>query len=91
MFTEDLDAFMDVDEHADHFVIQKNGKVFSGILNNEYVETNDISGTEPVITCKTIDVSGLERGDIIEKGKDLYTFILERADGTGVSELVLNK
>lgn len=90
MFTENLDVFFNIDEHADQFVIQKNGEVFRGVIDEDYVETLDTASYQPVITCKTKDVEQLERGDIIEHGKKLYKYIYEQKDRTGVSELILN-
>lgn len=89
MFDEDLDAFFEDDEHGDMFIIQKNGETFNGIFDNEYVSPGDISGSEPVIVCKTEDVENLQRNDVLERGSDLYTFILQEPDGTGVSRVIL--
>lgn len=90
MFSEDLDAFLDVDEHADYFVIQRSGKVIRGIIDREYVETAGMASYEPVITCKTSDVDYLKRNDLIEYGKSVFKFIYSQPDGTGMSRLVLN-
>lgn len=90
MFNEDLDAFLNVDEHGDHFVIQRSGKVIRGIIDRDYVETNGIAAYEPVITCKTSDVKYFERGDHIEYGKSIFKYVYSQPDGTGMSRLILN-
>lgn len=71
------------------FTIQKTGRNYFGIFDKEYVDTDQISGFSPVITCMTEDAAGLNRGDLIKYGSGLYVFILEEADGTGVSRLIL--
>lgn len=91
MFNEDLSVFFDHEEHGDQFVIQKSGLIFNGQFENEYIDTNDISGSAPVITCATKDAECLSRGDIIERGEELYKFIYAEPDGTGVSRLILEK
>ncbi len=89
MLEEDLDIFFNEDEHATQFVIQKSGEIFSGILDKDYVDTGDISGFAPVITCASSDLTGLARNDLIEHGGTIYRFILEEPDGTGVSRAIL--
>ncbi len=89
MFEEDLSAFFDKDGLGDQFVIQKNGLIIEGIIENEYVEINEMSGQNPVLTCASADLVSLERGDVIEFGSKQYRFILEEPDGTGVSRAIL--
>lgn len=74
---------------GDTLTIQKSGKIIYGLLERDYVESNDISGFGPVVTCLSEDVKGLSRGDLIKHGTDKYKFILEEPDGTGVSRLIL--
>lgn len=89
MFSEDLTPFFDDEFAGDQLVIQKTGAIFNGIFDRDYIDTNEIQGFAPVITCATVDASGLQRGDVIERGKELYKFIYEEPDGTGVSRLIL--
>ena len=89
-----MDIFEDLktvpfDALGEPFIIQKNNAIFSGIFEKEYVDTNEISGFKPVITCATEDAQLLSRGDIIERGNELYTFILQEPDGTGISRVIL--
>lgn len=86
---EELDHFFSIAEHADEFVITKNGQIFKGILDKEYVETNEIQGYQPLIICKTDDLNELSRGDKIERGKEVYTYILQEVDGTGLSRVIM--
>lgn len=74
---------------GDPVVIQKNGYVFHGLLEKDYVETGDISGFSPVLTCLSSDSESLVRNDLLEIEQKLYLFILEEPDGTGVSRLIL--
>lgn len=91
MFEEDLSAFLNVEEHADEIVVRKNNRIINGIIDKEYIETNDMQGYNPVLTCKTLDLSSLTRGDIIERGKEIYTFIYQEPDGTGMSRVILEE
>lgn len=74
---------------GESLIIQRTGEIFSGVFGKDYIDTNDISGFAPVITCSTADAKNLRRDDIIERGKELYKFIYEEPDGTGVSRLIL--
>lgn len=91
MFKEDLSAFFNPDELGDQFIILKNGQTFSGLLENDFIDTNQIQGYAPVVTCATADAETLARDDELEHfetGKK-YKFILQEPDGTGVSRLIL--
>lgn len=90
MFDEDLTAFLNTDEHANEIVLQSSGKIISGIIDKEYVETNEMQSYQPVLTCRTEDINTLSRGDLLEDGKTIYKFIYQEADGTGISKAVLN-
>lgn len=89
MFNEDLTPFFDPAFGGDQLIIQKNGRVFNGVFERDFVDTNEIQGFAPVITCPTADATGLQRGDVIERGKERYRFVYEEPDGTGVSRLIL--
>lgn len=93
MFTEDLTAFFDPDELGEQFIILKNGETLNGVLENDYIETNEIQGYAPVITCATADAVTLARNDELEhfETREKYKFILGQPDGTGVSRLILEK
>ena len=89
MFEEDLSVFFDPDATGDQLIHQRLGRIFNGVLDRDYIESNDISGFAPVITCATADSEGFERGDVIERGAERYRYIYAEPDGTGVSRLIL--
>jgi len=66
----------------------------TGILDNEFVET--LSGTrvgvesqQPMLTCRTSDISGAEHGNSITVDGTSYTVRGIHPDGTGFSVLML--
>lgn len=62
MFSEDLDAFLDEDEHAIAATLQ--GGAAGGVMvlfDSAYQEQLDIAGTNPTATCKA---SAVVAGDI---------------------------
>lgn len=70
-------------------VIQRTGSIIDGVFSKEYVDTNDVSGYAPTIRCESEAALNLKRDDIIERGSELYKFILEQPDGEGFSLLIL--
>jgi len=91
MFEEDLTLFFEKDELADEIVIRKSGEIIVGMIENDYVDIDSISGSNPVLVCATSDLYGLRRGDIIEHGSIAYVFIKDEPDGTGVSRAILEQ
>jgi len=89
MFKEDFTAFFNTEEHADHIIVQRSGEIIHGIIEKEYIETNDISGYKPVLICQSKELENVKRGDVLELGKTLYRFINGEPDGTGVSQSML--
>lgn len=89
MFEEDFTAFFNTEEHADHIIVQRSGEIIHGIIEKEYIETNDISGYKPVLICQSKELENVKRGDILELGKTLYRFINSEPDGTGVNQSML--
>jgi|DEB0MinimDraft_6_1074348.scaffolds.fasta_scaffold100220_2 hypothetical protein len=88
-FKEDFTAFLNTDEHASQIVLQGRGDIINGILEREYIESNEISGYRPIITATTKDLECLNRGDIVEVDGVLYRYIYQEPDGTGMSQAVL--
>lgn len=89
---EDLDDFLDTDEFAVQVVAGVHS--FSGIFNDPFrsVDFGDYSAetTSPTLTCKSIDVAGLKRGDtLIIDGAGYDLLSGPQGDGTGISVIEL--
>lgn len=91
MFDEDFSVFFNPDELSDQFVLRKDGRVIDGILDREYIDTNDVSGYAPILVCRTDQLYNIKREDIIEHLDDVYRFIKQEPDGTGVSRVILEQ
>ena len=65
---------------------------FPGILDNEYVDTFDATGTVPVFICDSsyITLNNITRGTSITINSTVYTVRNIKPDGTGMSVLVLS-
>jgi len=96
MFTEDLDAFLDSDEHATagSYNAGSGAVTIYGIYDKEYIDINaggrtPIAGNMPVFLCKTSDVASDPVEDAITISGTAYTVIAAEPDGTGMTKLIL--
>ena len=62
-----------------------------GVFENQYQEALDISGTVPVYTCRSSDVTlaSIARGTTIVINSTSYTVRVLQPDGSGLTALVL--
>jgi len=74
---------------GDSTVVTESGDIFTGIFKNEYIETLDIAGTFPVLTCDTSNVSELKRDDLLEIDGKTYKFIQGEPSDAGASRVLL--
>ena len=92
---QDLLNFFDTDTHGVTASIYIDGTSsnISVILNNEYFaiagESVDIDGTQPVVTCRSSDVTGVDTDDTITISLITYNITNIQPDGTGVTVLIL--
>jgi len=97
MALEDLAEFFDVDEHAQAASYTPSGGSASSITvifrNEFYLEDAGVGveTTQPVITVETSKVPGIAHGDVIAISGINYNVIGIRPDGTGISEIALEK
>ena len=88
-FTEDLSVFLSTSDFA---VSCSLGLVtINGILDNEYIEINEVSTLSPVLVVKTADVSTAVEGDAITVDDVSYKIITKESDGTGMTRCILQK
>ena len=74
MFDEDLDAFLDEDEHAIAATLQ--GGAAGGVMvlfDSAYQEQLDIAGTNPTVTCKASAVAVGDIGKTLTVNSVAYT------------------
>lgn len=90
-FTEDLTEFLD---EQDGFAVLAtlDGSPIKVVLDEEYAESEGISGAVPIAKCLTSDLSTLNEGaSLLVIGSDSYIVSFQKPDGTGMSDLVLAK
>ena len=61
----------------------------NGYLDDQYVETEKVSGIMPVFECATSDVINVVQDDPVVINATNYAVISNEGDGTGVSKLIL--
>lgn len=99
-FQPNLDIFFDTDYSGEEASV--NGIDLVGIFDNEYVETVignvPVQGVKPILRVKDSDIGTVDRGDpVILKtlnGQSVtinYRVIKPEQDGTGVTDLILEK
>lgn len=88
-FTEDLDQFVDTNDFA--ITVTIGGVSVSAIFDNEAADALMASGTQPVLTVKSSDVSATARGTAVVVNGTNYTVAKIEPDGTGFSRVILEK
>ena len=92
---QDLENFFDTETHGSTATVTINGtgSSINVIINKEYFaiagESVDIDGTQPVVTCRSSDVTGIDTDDTITVGGVTYNIVNIQPDGTGVTVLIL--
>ena len=63
--------------------------------NKEYFaiagESVDVDGTQPVVTCRSTDVTGIDTSDTIVIDAVTYNIVNIQPDGTGMTVLILQE
>ena len=92
---QDLENFFDTETHGTSATVTINGtgSSINVIINKEYFaiagESVDVDGTQPVVTCRSSDVSGIDTDDTITIDSVTYNIVNIQPDGTGVTVLIL--
>lgn len=86
-FTETLSDFFGDFQTVASF----SGTTANVIFDEEYIETESITGVAPIMTCQTSEVSSLQEGDSVVVNGTTYYVIHKQPDGTGVSRVLLHK
>ena len=86
-FAEDLSEFLDPDEFAHTATIA--GLSVNGILDREFAQDEGVEGTRPMFSCASADVVNAAFGDTIVVDGSRYKIVQKRADGTGMTDLIL--
>lgn len=96
MFTEDIDAFFSLSDHAVSAEWTPQGgspAAVTGIFNDEYFEDVGgpvgVEGSQPVFVCPAAGVPGVAQGDAIVINAKTYAIVNVRPDGTGIVDLIL--
>lgn len=67
------------------------GAVISGIFDADYVDALGISGSQPVLMCKTSDAENATQGMPVVIGLSSYTIGSIQPDGRGMTRLMLQE
>ena len=92
---QDLENFFDTETHGTTATVTINGtgSSISVIINKEYFaiagESVDVDGTQPVVTCRSSDVTGIDTDDTITIDSVTYNIVNIQPDGTGITVLIL--
>lgn len=92
---QDLENFFDTETHGTTATVTINGtgSSISVIINKEYFaiagESVDVDGTQPVVTCRSSDVTGIDTADTITIDSVTYNIVNIQPDGTGITVLIL--
>ena len=94
----DLSSFFDTDTHGtsvSYTPVGGSSNTIVGIFNNEYelvdVGETGVEASLPILTVKTSDVPNLAQGDSFVIGSTTYKSVVNRPDGTGVTEIQLEE
>ena len=93
--TQDLLNFFDTETHGSNATVTINGSAstISVIINKEYFaiagESVDVDGTQPVVTCRSSDVTNIDTADTIAIDGITYNIVNIQPDGTGTTTLIL--
>jgi len=68
-----------------------NNRQYTGIFDNEYIEELGVSGSVPVLNCRTKDVATVDRGDTLYVRDSNYTVKEKQPDELGLTILILQK
>jgi hypothetical protein len=96
---DDRLAMLDADEFGVSATWTPDGGSAStvvGIFDNEFRSTDvgagaEIATDDPHFLCRSADVSGIAEGDALSVSGTDYTIRVVMADGTGMTELVLEE
>lgn len=96
---DDRLAMLDADEFGVSATWTPSGgsaTAVDGIFDNEFRSTDigagaEIATDDPHFLCRTADVSGIVEGDALVVSGVSYTVRVVMADGTGMTELVLEE
>ena len=94
---QDLLNFFDTNTHGSSASVSIDGtrSTIQVILNKEYFaipgESVDVDGSQPVVTCRSSDVSGIDTDDTITIASITYNSGNIQPDNTGVTDLILQE
>lgn len=85
---EDLSVFFNIAEHAVD-ALWMGTTTLQVIFDNEFAQTLDAEGSNPVVLVATDDMSGVATGDALVIDSVSYTIEGIQPDGTGLTRLEL--
>ena len=61
------------------------------IVDNEYADALGVAGTQPVATCRSVDVAHAARGSAVQRAQSAFRVANVEHDGTGITLLRLER
>lgn len=83
----DLETFIDPEIFAVTAIID--GVEVDGIFERPYIDTQEVAGYQPTLTCKTVDVEDVSEDDTVVIEDANYRVSGMQPDGTGITVLTL--
>lgn len=86
--SSDLAAFFDPADFG--VTVQIGAASVNAIFDGGWGEAMGVPGARPALTCRSSDVAGVARGTtVVVPGHGNFVFIEDRADGSGISRVML--
>lgn len=91
---QDLDVFFSTDEFADVVSGRPDGKPFRALFDEGFFDPDAgetvLDTTQPRLTCKISDLTGITRKTLLTVKGESYTVIKVQPDGTGMAVVLLS-
>jgi len=85
----DADRLGMLSDFGENYVV--NNRTYTGIFDNEYIEELGMSGSVPILNCRTKDVATVDRGDSLYVRDSNFTVKEKQPDALGLTILILQK
>jgi hypothetical protein len=86
---DDYNEFFNTDEMAVSALID--GLPVDGIFDRPYIDTQEVSGYQPSLTCRSTDIDNVLEDDPVMIDGVSYRVSGVEPDGTGITKLILEK
>lgn len=85
----DVDRLGMLSDFGENYVV--NNRTYTGIFDNEYIDELGMSGSVPILTCRTKDIATVDRGNTLFVRDSNYTIKEKQPDELGLTIIILQK